>query len=408
MKGKGEGALLIDRIKEGNKTTFSELKNAFLAVFPLLGELDETQQDSEWHGEGDVAIHTSMVLDEIWKDVAGASPEHRVVLVLAALFHDIAKPLVTRETEVRGRMRITAPRHAEKGRNYLALRLPVLGLSGEMQDQVLALVGYHHHPRKWVLSEADGASYAQLARMVDFTSIIALEKADLRGRICPDLEQQLEQLEWFKLQADEYEIGLWRDEIWLSAMQNAFAGRNESFHRHAAAHGRKDFEEGCIKSVEEAVARAYQLRDNPAVLTILAGPSGSGKSTWVEGFAADVDVVSLDDLRQRIAGKRSDQSKNGLVMQAAKEELKVFLRAGKSVVWDATNTRRDGRSWVSRLGFDYGAYVRIVAFRNSVDTLYQRNRKREESIPTAVLTKQIDAFEWPTLDESHELIVADT
>lgn len=396
---------MIERIRGGELLGFAELRESLLSLFPLLGRMEETPQDPEWHGEGNVAIHTAMVLTEIQKGLGNASPDQRVIMTLAVLFHDIAKSLVTREAEVRGALRIISPRHAEKGRNYLALRLPDLGLSGELQNEILSLVGYHHHPRKLVLNEDACGKYAQLARMVDFPSVIALEEADLYGRICPDLDGQLEQLEWFRLQGEEYASSTPSDIGWMKAMRDAFPKQNESFHQHAASQSRRDFEDGRIQSIEEAVARAYQLRDTPAIVTILSGPSGSGKSTWVEKFGKNTAVVSLDLLREKIAGKRSDQSKNGQVLQAAKEALKVKLRAGESVIWDATNTRKDGRRWVASLGYDYGAYVRIVAFRNSINTLHSRNRKRADPISAAVQEKQIKSFEWPTLDEAHEVLI---
>ena len=36
-------------------------------VIDWLHLLESTEQDSEWHAEGNVKIHTSMVLDELYK-----------------------------------------------------------------------------------------------------------------------------------------------------------------------------------------------------------------------------------------------------------------------------------------------------------------------------------------------------
>ena len=396
----------ITAILEGEKTfQFKDLEETFGEYLPLLGELHHTPQDPDWHAEGNVALHTAMVLEQVQNSfTAEITKEERLTLILAGLFHDIAKPMVTKHAEVKGEQRIVSPRHAELGRDYLALRLPQFELSTALQDALLSLVGYHHEPRSLVLGKGSRGAYAKLARMVDLGLVMALEKADLRGRICQDLEGQLEQLEWFRLQAEEFELEAVSDVVWQTKMREAFPRHSDAFVQHAAWKGRRDFEEGRIVSVEEAISRAYQLRETPAVLTLMVGPSGSGKSSWIEENRKGQDVVSLDHLREKIAGKRHRQSMNGQVLQAAKEALRVSLRAGRSVIWDATNLRKDGRRWVASLGYEYGAYVRIVTFRNSIETLQLRNLKRENSIPCSVLQRQIDGFQWPSLDEAHEVI----
>ena len=163
---------IIDRILTGKLVTFEECRKAWARMFPLLDELSKTPQDSEWHAEGNVGIHTSMVMQELQDSLEkDTTPEDRLTLTLAALFHDIGKPLVTRETEIRGRQRISSPRHAEKGLNYLALRLPLLKISAQVQNRVLALVAYHHHPRKLISNDAPRGRFSNLARMVDLSDL---------------------------------------------------------------------------------------------------------------------------------------------------------------------------------------------------------------------------------------------
>ncbi|GAA5495617.1 hypothetical protein Rhal01_01796 [Rubritalea halochordaticola] len=397
----------IQRIVDGERVSFAELCEGFSRHVPLLKELEDTPQDPVWHAEGNVAIHTARVLEEMYDLLEGVSGEERLVLVLAALFHDIGKPLVTREAEINGETRITSPRHAEKGRSYLALRLPELGLESHVQDRILSLVGYHHHPRKFVLDGKSRGKFSQLARCVNFTDVVNLEIADLKGRDCPDLEAQLEILELFKMQADEYALEGLADKKWIETVREVFADRPDEFMLHAAKHGRSAFEAEVISTIEESVPLAYQLEESPTVLTILSGPAGSGKSTWIEQNCHGEAVISLDQLREKISGKRSSQKDNGRVLQAAKEALKECLRKRQSVIFDATNTRKDGRGWVAQLGYDYGAFVRIVCFRTSLGELYRRNRTRTHSIPLSALDKQIQGFEWPTLDEAHEVVVVD-
>lgn len=112
--------------------------------------------------------------------------------------------------------------------------------------------------------------------------------------------------------------------------------------------------------------------------------------------------MSLDEIREEITGRRDDQSKNGQVMQLAKERLREELRKPNGrVVWEATSLRSDFRSMVLGLGYDYHAATRLVCFPCDPDELLSRNRSRKHAIPTSVLQKQLDSLEWPEACEAH-------
>ena len=74
------------------------------ALIELL-ELVGVPQDPTWHPEGDVWIHTLLVVEQmaIIADREGVTEEERVVLMLAALCHDLGKPSTTKEEN--GRVR---------------------------------------------------------------------------------------------------------------------------------------------------------------------------------------------------------------------------------------------------------------------------------------------------------------
>ena len=391
----------------GQRPSWREIRIAWQAAFPLLAQLETTPQDPVWHGEGDVSIHTGLVLEEV-RRLFPDTPA--LILQLAAIFHDIGKPLTTRRREVDGVDRIVSPRHAEAGRNYLCLRLAALGLPPDIEATVLALVHLHHDPRRLVQDDAPPARWRQLARQCPPALLHALEMADLRGRICPDLDDQLEIMDLFKLRCEE--LGIWENPDpwadWRAGINNVFANRSDQFRRHAFQQSIRDAEAGLIQSLEEGIARAWQLKDPAPELILLWGPSGSGKSEWITKNAAAAHIVSLDEIRQEIAGKREDQSMNGQVMQAARERLKSHLRRPGTIVWDATNLRQDFRAPLLQLGFDYGAHVTIVPLKTPVPTLESRNRKRLHPVPASVLARQLEKLEWPDVSEAHEVVEAGT
>ena len=395
---------------DGPRPTLDEILRPLEPWIDLIGRLEATEQDPEWHGEGDVRTHTEMVLEELYDvldaDSAPSSSEVRAVLVLGAALHDIAKPLVTRRTDIDGRERIVAPRHADLGRSYLAPRLIRLPWPFERIWQVLSLVGHHHDPLKWVRTDAEIGAYRRLARAASIRSLVRLETADLRGRICPDLDDQLEQLELFAMAADE--VGEPPDHLgWRDHLEDMLADETDRVRRLGHLQAIYDAEAGRVRSVEEAAARSYTFRRPTGALVLLCGPSGSGKSTYIEADQSEAMVISLDTLRDTMGGRDQQKKIEGQVVQEGLKQLKAALARHETVIWDATNLRREYRRELVGLAEAYGAIVTIVTFLVASDELHARNRQRPHQVPDEALDRQIRRFDLPYPFEAHELIVVD-
>ena len=371
----------------------------------------ETPQDPEWHAEGDVHIHTGMVLDEAYRLLDGPAAHldesQARLLILGALLHDIAKPITTSRRKLHDVVRTVAKNHEAIGRSYLAPRLLEWGLSYEELDTLLGLVGYHHEPKFLAVKNKTAGAYQRLARLADPELLYWLEQADMRGRTCTDKKQQVDNIDMFRMFAEEYgafERNGTQHESWVARLKEATEDLDSDTVDFIMAESRRSFESGDIHSVEEAIARSYNIRPPFARLVIFVGPSGSGKSTFVQRHLTNYDVVSLDDLREELGKGRDDQSVNDKVLNEARERLKVSLRKKASVVWDATSLRKDFRSRAAELGFRYGALVTQVVFHIDPDTLKRRNRDRTHAVSDATLTRQLELMEWPELDEAHRTV----
>lgn len=74
--------------------TFNDLLSIFGKDYPWLNNLSNTIQDSIWRAEGNVAIHTDMVMSEVYNliDAGIITDDHmKISLILGAFFHDIGK-----------------------------------------------------------------------------------------------------------------------------------------------------------------------------------------------------------------------------------------------------------------------------------------------------------------------------
>ena len=371
---------------------------------PWLRRLEQTPQDPEWHGEGDVAVHTEMVLAALYAHpLPEVSPERRAIQILGAALHDLAKPVTTRTDRIGDRDRVVARRHEALGRSALGYlgTLPFAALW-----PVMGLVGSHHEPKLLVVKDRPLGDWRRVSRRARMADLAALELADMRGRRCPDRDAQVDRIAWFAVLAEELAPPGWGLD-WRRAVRACCADRPPAVGALMLGETLRALEAGRIADPQAHRHLAHALPDAPPELVILIGPSGSGKSRLVARHLSGPRdcLVSMDDLREQLGASRGDQSANGAVRQAAREALRAGLRAGQRVVWDATSLRAELRAPLIALGQDYGALVTLVWLRTPPAELRRRNRSRAHPVPEGILEGQIEALQVPEVDEAHRLLV---
>jgi poly(A) polymerase len=108
------------------------------AVLPEIAATKGVQQPPQYHPEGDVFIHTLLLLEKLRRDDANSGPVSKT-LAWGALLHDIGKPATFRI----GPDRIRFDGHVEVGVKMAAGILGRLRFSNYETDQILALVDNH-------------------------------------------------------------------------------------------------------------------------------------------------------------------------------------------------------------------------------------------------------------------------
>lgn len=365
--------------------------------FPLLYKFKETIQDSIWHAEGDVHIHTQMVLDELYSIFNNKeyvpTPSDRRVLILSAVLHDIAKPLVT---TVDADGRVKARKHEEVGKNYLVYKLLQLDLPMEEYLKILAIVGFHQTPKLLVIRDEPRHKYLEFNNMINYELIYWLEVADLRGRTCEDREESLMYLDEYKRITEEELNKPYR--YYVSSIPNVYTEKRK---RYLEVVGNYLINNGQVDSLQSAFAKLYEPSLNYSKVILLCGVSGSGKSQHIKKNYAGYTVISLDNLREQLLKNRQDMSNHGVVIQAAYELLRQCLRNKQNVVWDATNYRKDFRNKILDIAHAYGALSKIVMVLSTTDDIHHRNNLRQHSIPTEDIDRQIKSIEFPDSTEAH-------
>ncbi len=141
-------------------------------VVPEIEALHGCEQPANFHPEGDVFVHTALVLDGLRDSWAGDPPPE---LALAALLHDVGKP----PTFERGADRIRFPEHQSVGANMADAIGRRLKLSGRMRDEIGELVA--NHMRFMDVQRMGRSTLRRFLGRPDFDLHLALHRADCVG-----------------------------------------------------------------------------------------------------------------------------------------------------------------------------------------------------------------------------------
>jgi predicted kinase len=133
-------------------------------------------------------------------------------------------------------------------------------------------------------------------------------------------------------------------------------------------------------------------------LVVFVGLQGSGKSTlYRERYAGTHALVSKDLLRS--GGNRDERQRR---------RIEEALGAGRSVVVDNTNVRREDRAKLLALARAHGARAVCVYFLPDLAASLERNRRREgrARVPDVALYAAAKRLEPPAAAEGFDEVLA--
>lgn len=344
---------------------------------PWVRAMAECFQDAEWHAEGDVWTHVKMVCRQLpqlaeWPELTA---HERNVLLFTALFHDAAKPLTSEVDPVTGRIR--SPKHAIKGEHLARGVLRELGCDLETREEIARLVRFHGRPAFLLERENPAHELISLSWLVNHKLLYLFALADTRGRKTVSMSRPEENLQFWKLTAEEHDC-----------FDRPFAFAND--------HARFLYFRSERPDLFYAPHEEYRC-----TVTLLSGLPGSGKDTWLARQRSGLPLVSLDDLRAELDIDPTDDQ--GAVAQAAKERCRELLRTGTSFAFGATNLLRQMRKrWID-LFADYGARIEIAYVEPPLPTILAQNKARSRNVPERVIRDLAARCEPPTWTEAHGL-----
>jgi len=341
--------------------------------------MSQTEQNPEFHGEGDVWTHTKRVCEELvnMNAFCALQEDRQQAVFLAALLHDIGKIKSTRLEDGKW----VSPGHSSAGARMARCFLwQDGGLCGtpkkiQLRETVCTLIRYHSVPAH-VIDDPDGkrklmgiAANGSLCPMFSLELLCILARADALGRDCTDQQQMLEQI----------------------ALCEELAKEAGCFHRpfpFPSDHTRYAYLSG--RNVQPELA-LYD--DTWGEVILMSGLPGTGKDTWIQENHPNLPMISLDEIRRKHNISPTDnQSK---VLEIAQEEAKALLRKKQPFVWNATNITPSTRKNQIDLFAAYGAATRIVYLETDWAEQLRRNNNRESAVPEPAICDMLEKLSLP-------------
>ena len=353
-----------------------------LHAIPELALLESTPQDPYYHAEGNVWIHTRMVIHALMRaaEYIDGSDDERFVLFYAALLHDIAKPATTVIDADSGR--IGQPGHSKRGAIDARIICWYAGVPFALREAICRIITVHQLPFFALAGNKQGQSAEFLVRKLshelDLRLLAAVAQADMEGRTFEKKDDCLVDIELFRELA--------RDEQCYGSPKQ-FADRHTllSYCRGAG------------------IAPDFPHHQTPGSrVTMMSGLPASGKNYWVARHRPGSPVVSIDDAREALGLKHG--ANEGAAAHRAIDFAKEMLRAKAPFVWNTTHLSAQMRKKTLDLLFAYNADVEIVYREQPPEVIFKRNTLRDTSLPNKAIERMLFKWEVPLPTEAHVVL----
>lgn len=366
----------------------------FIESIPEFDTMKGCEHSRHWHLEGDPWEHTKLVLNNAIMLVKNIrmfpycidNVYKREAFLMAALFHDIAKPAVTKWDE--SKQDWTAPFHAEVG-SKMTRKILFDWNNPHQRELIVSLVRNHmvmHH-----ILETTSDSPVKLYRFCSgsagsacsYELAAALCYCDDGGSICLDEPFVQKQVKAKRILDRGYKV-----------YENGFI----------ANHGFKTIPQNHYYNKD------MNPKDYDFKVYVMIGLPGSGKSTWAK--EQELPVVSRDTARVELGfckeGEKylGDKQEEDAVTKYVNEKILKYAEDKKDFIIDNTHLKQKYRDGIHKLL--EGKNAEFIYVYVEAPTLGETIRRREKDGfgkgAEMIITNMLDGFEFPFPYEYDRLI----
>jgi len=341
-------------------------------------DMDMTSEESPWHRERTVGVHTDMVVAQYIARTPLVWLKSDLIGAFAAAFHDVGKPgamqVVFRED--RGEYKRFAGHEQISARlweDWAVRNWTMLSTRFNFEPIDIFRVGFiieQHLP--YGLKHRDKLNSLMLTLLANGMdkAFINHLMADTLGRISDDAEEKLA-----------------NTEEWVGDFENQLIGVSG----HSAL---------------------YDTRNDRPTMYVPIGASGSGKSTLLRSLG-DMNVFSLDAMRLELYGEPYDyafiqSTKDKHFRATCNDRFRDTLRENKDMYLDNTNTSKKNRRFYITEARNRGYWIAAYLLPVELRTVINRQKTRDDKeVPVEAVQRQYMGINLPQIGEFDEILVSD-
>jgi predicted kinase len=344
--------------------------------------MDMTSEESPWHRERTVGVHTDMVVTQYLAHTEYHHVWERNALcgAFAAAFHDVGKPpsmeVVYRED--RGHYKRFSghePVSARLWEDWAVRNWEMLSTRFELTPEDMFRVGFiieRHLP--WGLKDTNKRKNLILT-LLNYgieNAFMNHLMADTLGRISDNADEKIDAAE-----------------DWLDQLQYDVNGLK--------GHG---------------LLYPDKSKDIRPVLYVPIAASGSGKSTCCRMMKA-LNVFSLDMMRLERYGEPYDEAfrlstEDKHFRSACNDRYREILRQNENVYLDNTNTSRKSRQFYITEARNRGFHIEAILMPVGLQTIIDRQKTRgDKDVPEEAVRRQYMGLSLPQLGEFDRIVISD-
>lgn len=334
----------------------------FNEIFP---EMAICHHSNRWHSEGSPLQHTKLVTNEMFKKTFNkVTDEEYLILMSAAMLHDIGKPSTTYWNE--DSQDWCCQSHGEAGEHLF--RNLFRDEDIVIREQVAYMIRYHMVLHN-ILDKKKNKQKTLIASLADGTvsleNMLLLFECDMRGSVNEECNNEFIES---KINAIE--------ELWYNRLPN----------------------------------RWNYVNEDTSIAFVMIGVPGSGKTTYAKSEFS-LPTISRDIIRselgyckegEKFLGNEEQEKKVSVVFN---RKLKEFAEKGENFVIDNTSLKKKYRRQYSELYEKYNIipiYVYVEA-----PSMEENIKRRDGEIEARVIKSMWNTMEFPSKDECYMLWAVD-
>lgn len=344
------------------------------------------KQSTKWHQEGDVWAHTVAVTNEmvnhLYKDYHPEMEEYYLMMISAALCHDLGKPSTTKWDEELQEYKTKC--HGQAGAQIT--RKLFFDEDILLREQVCYMVRHHmtlHH-----ILDDPSKMERTLKKMswgwVSISDMLLLNMCDSFGSK-NDVETRDMTIE---------RIGKIRDAAEKLLCLHCHYMFNEPYGKFTYFN---NLTKDAVLDVKEEKFSVY----------VFIGLPGAGKDTLINDVFPELPTVCRDEIRKEIGLKgekpQGNKAEEDKVTHLFKKRFTELCQKGEDFIVNNTNLLRKYRAEYTKEAIKYGA--RIVYVYVEADSIDTNKKRREGMIAPSVIDGMFQRMEFPEPYEFNNIYI---